>query len=188
MASVTEIRKGSVLKFRDDLYVVTQSAHITPGKGTPFTRSRMKSLTSGKVLEETFKDNEVVDIVQVTYVNMQYLFGDANFFTFMDNENYEQYQLDADIVGDDAQYLKDGLEVVMAMFEERPVAMTLPRKITYLVTEAPPAVKGDTAGGNVTKEVVCENGLKVQAPIFVKPGDRIIVNTDTGLYVERDNS
>lgn len=188
MASVTEIRKGSVLKHRDDLFVVTDAQHITPGKGTPFTRARMKSLSSGKVIEETFKDNESVNIVEVNYRDMQYLYQDGSFFVFMDQENYEQAQLEADMVGDDAQYLKEGLEVIVVMYENQPVALNLPRKISYTVADAPPAVKGDSAGGNVTKEVVCDNGLKVAAPIFIKSGDRILVNTESGAYVERDNS
>lgn len=188
MASVTEIRKGSVLKHRGDLFVVTLSQHITPGKGTPFTRSKMKSLTSGKVIEETFKDSETVEIVEVQYRNMQYLYNDGTFYTFMDNANYEQVQLDAETIGEDAAYLKDGLEVVMCVYNEQPVAAQLPRKISYTVKEAPPAVKGDTASGNVQKEIILENGLKVMAPIFIKEGERVIVNTDTGLYVERDNS
>lgn len=188
MASVTEVKKGSVVKRNGDLFVVTLSEHITPGKGTPFTRSKMKSLTTGKVIEETLKDNETVDIVEVQYTNMQYLYNDGTFYTFMDNATYEQVQLDAATVGDDAQYLKDGLEVIMCMYNDQPVALELPRKISYVVKDAPPAVKGDTAGGNVQKEIILENGLKAMAPIFIKPGERVIINTDTGLYVERDNS
>ncbi|MCX6780954.1 MAG: elongation factor P [Candidatus Magasanikbacteria bacterium] len=188
MASVTEIKKGSVIKRNGDLFVVTISNHISPGKGTPFTRCKMKSLTTAKVIEETLKDNEVVDIVEVGYNNMQYLYNDGTFYTFMDNNTYEQVQLDADTIGDDAKYLKDGLEVVMCMYNEQPVAVELPRKISYKVTEAPPAVKGDTASGNVQKEIILENGLKAMAPIFIKEGERVIINTDTGLYVERDNT
>ncbi len=188
MASVTDIKKGSVIKRDGELFVVTLSAHITPGKGTPFTRSKMKSITTGKVIEETLKDNEVVEIVEVEYRNMQYLYNDGTFYTFMDNANYEQYQMDADSVGDDVQYLKDGLEVVMCMYNEQPVAVELPRKISYKVVDAPPAVKGDTAGGSVQKEIILENGLKAMAPIFIKEGERVIINTDTGLYVERDNT
>lgn len=188
MASVTDIKKGSVLKRNGGLFVVTFSQHITPGKGTPFTRAKIKSLTTGKVVEETMKDNETVEIVEVVYRTMQCLYNDGHFFTFMDNGTYEQVQMDADSVGDDAQYLKDGLEVIIALYNESPVAMQLPRKITYTVTEAPPAVKGDTASGNVQKEIVLENGLKIFAPIFIKEGERVIVNTDTGLYVERDNT
>lgn len=188
MASVTDIKKGSVVKRNGDLFVVTQAAHITPGKGTPFTRSKMKSLTTGKVLDETLKDNETVEIVEVLYRTMQYLYNDGSFYTFMDNSNYEQVQMDADAIGEDVQYLKDGLEVVVALYNDAPVALQLPRKISYTVKEAPPAVKGDTASGNVQKEIILENDLKVFAPIFIKDGERVIVNTDTGLYVERDNT
>lgn len=188
MASVTDIKKGSVIKRNGDLFVVTVSNHISPGKGTPFTRCKMKSLTTAKVIEETLKDNEIVDIVEVQYSTMQYLYSDGTFYTFMDNATFEQVQLDSDTVGEDAKYLKDGLGVVMCMYNDQPVALEVPRKISYIVKEAPPAVKGDTAGGNVQKEIILENGLKAMAPIFIKPGERVIINTDTGSYVERDNT
>lgn len=188
MASVTEVKKGSVIKRNGELFLVTLSEHITPGKGTPFTRAKIKSITSGKMLEETWKDNETVDIVEVAYSTMQYLYNDGSFYTFMDNATYEQVQLDADTIGDDAKYLKDGLEVVMCVYNENPVALQLPRKISYKVAEAPPAVKGDTASGNVQKEIILENGLKAMAPIFIKEGEKVVINTDTGLYVERDNT
>ena len=96
--------------------------------------------------------------------------------------NYETIEVSADLLGDDVKYLKDGLDVVLAMFEGNAVAMQLPKKIKYTVKEAPPAVKGDSASGNVTKEIVLDNGLIVNAPLFIKEGEEILVNTETGEY------
>ena len=116
---------------------------------------------------------------------MQYLYASGNRYSFMDQETYETVEVDADILGDDAKYLKEGIIVVVSTHEDAPVAVELPKKITYAVREAPPAVKGDTAGGNVTKEITLENGLKIHAPIFIKEGEEILVNTATGEYAGR---
>ena len=187
MASTSDLKKGIVIRFKDGLYVVTEFQHVNPGKGSAFTRVRLKNVATGRALENTFKAVESVEIVEVEHKNMQYLFSDGQFYNFMDNSTYEQTQIGVDVLGDDIKFLKEGLEVMALFYEGSPVAVELPRKIAYKVTEAPPAVKGDTAGGNVTKEVVLENGLKTQVPIFIKEGEMIVVNTDTGEYVERQN-
>lgn len=185
MASTSDIRKGAVIKHQNDLFVVVDSQHVNPGKGAAFTRTRMKSLASGKVIEVTYKSGESVDIVSVQFQTMQYLYKTGERYAFMNNSTYEQIEMDADLIGDEAKYLKEGLEVIIGIYEERPVSIQMPKKIQYKVVEAPPAVKGDSASGNVTKEIVLENGLHVQAPIFIKEGEEILVNTETGDYSTR---
>ncbi|KKW33899.1 MAG: Elongation factor P [Parcubacteria group bacterium GW2011_GWA2_53_21] len=145
--TTSDIRKGAVIRHNGNLYVVVEFQHVNPGKGAAFTRTRMKDLASGKVIEITYKSGEAVDIVSVAFQTMQYLYK----------------------TGD----------------EDRPVSLELPKKVQYRVAEAPPAVKGDTASGNVTKEIVLDNGLRVQAPIFIKEGEEILVNTETGQYSAR---
>lgn len=185
MASTNEIRKGVVIKHQNDLYVVVEFQHINPGKGAAFVRTRMKSLSAGKVIENTYKTVETVDIVEVEFQTMQYLYKSGEQYAFMNMSNYEQIEMDADLVGDEAKYLKEGVECIIGLYQERPVSLQLPKKITYKVMSAPPAVRGDSAGGNVTKEIVLENGLIVYAPIFIKEGEEIIVNTETGEYSAR---
>ncbi len=185
MPSPNDIKKGTVIKQEGELWVVVDFQRVSPGKGGSFVRSRMKSLTSGKVVEQTFKSAEVLTFEEVRHTKMQYLFGDGSFYTFMDNQNYDQVQLDKDQIGDDVKFLKEGLEVTVIMHGENPIAMGLPQKIQYTVSLAPPAVKGDSSSGNVTKEVELENGLHVRTPIFIKTGDMIMVNTQTGEYAER---
>lgn len=185
MGSTSEIRKGVVIKHQNDLYVVVEFQHVNPGKGAAFVRTRMKSLGTGKVIEITYKTVETVDIVSVQFQTMQYLYQNGNAYSFMNMSTYEQIDMDADLVGTEAKYLKEGLEVIVGLYEEKPVSIQLPKKVTYTVVEAPPAVKGDSAAGNVTKEIVLDNGLHIQAPIFIKEGEQIVVNTETGLYSER---
>jgi len=185
MGDTTDIRKGAIIRHNNDLYAVTFAQFVNPGKGSAFTKTKMRGISSGKTLEITYKSGETVDTVQVEYVNMQYLYNNGTFFSFMNKDSYETVDVNADVIGDDAKYLKEGLEVVMAMFEGNAVALQLPKKIKYTVKEAPPAVKGDSAAGNVTKEIVLDNGLKINAPIFIKEGEEILINSETGDYSQR---
>lgn len=185
MYSTSEIRKGVVIRQANDLYVVVEFQHVNPGKGAAFVRTRMKSLGTGKVVEVTYKTSESVDIVQVDFRTMQYLYQSGDNFAFMNMETYEQIEMNGDLIGNDAKYLKEGIEVVVGLYEGRPVSVQLPKKIQYRVADAPPAVRGDSASGNVTKEITLDNGLKIQAPIFIKEGEEILVNTETGEYSAR---
>jgi len=182
MASTSEIKKGAIIRHQNDLYVVTAFQFVNPGKGSAFTKTKMRSISTGKSLEITYKSSENVDMVSVSRDNMQYLYKNGNSYSFMNQKNYETVDVAAAVLGDDAKYLKDGLDVVAVVHEGNVVAIDLPKKVTYKVVQAPPAVKGDTASGNVTKEVELDNDLKVQVPIFIKEGEEIIVNTETGEY------
>lgn len=185
MASTSDVRKGVVIRHNGELYAVVEFQHINPGKGAAFVRTRMKHLGTGKVLEITYKTSESVDIVSVQFQTMQYLYQSGENFAFMSSSNYEQIEMNGDLIGDDSKYLKEGLEVIIGTYEGIPVSIQLPKKVQYKVVEAPPAVKGDSAAGNVTKEIVLDNGLKIQAPIFIKEGEEILVNTETGEYSAR---
>jgi len=185
MGDTTDIRKGAVIRNNGELYVVTFAQFVNPGKGSAFTKTKMKGISNGKTIEITYKSGESVDSVQVEYVNMQFLYKGDNACSFMNNTSYETVDVDNDLLGEDIKYLKEGLEVVMATFEGRVVAMNLPKKIQYTVKTAPPAVRGDTASGNVTKELIMDNGLIVYGPIFIKEGEEILVNTETGEYSGR---
>lgn len=185
MATTQDIRKGAVIKQANDLYVVVEFQAVNPGKGAAFTRTRMKGLGNGKVIEVTYKNSETLDIVSVQFQTMQYLYKTGDNYAFMDMKNYEQVEMNGDLVGDEAKYLKEGIEVIVGLYEEVPVSIQLPKKVQYKVVDAPPAVRGDSAGGNVTKEVKLENGLTVYAPIFIKEGEEILVNTETGEYSAR---
>ncbi len=186
MASINDVSKDVVMRLNGELYIVTEFQHVNPGKGAAFVRTRLKQIKSGgKTMEQTFKSNETIDLVSVERRKMQYLYNDGTMYSFMDNENYEQIEINGSMLEGKKEYLKEGIEVFVVLFESLPITVDLPRKITYKVTSAEPGVKGDTAGGNVTKPVTLENGLELRVPLFIKEGEEIIVNTDTGQYVER---
>lgn len=185
MASPNDIKKGTVINMNGDLWIVVEFQRVSPGKGSSFVRTRIRNIRTGKIQEQAFKSAETLTFEDVAYKNMQYLFGDKTGHTFMDNVNYEQVTLQPEMIGDDAKYLKEGLQVMIMTHNDNPIAIELPKKIEYVITSSPMAVKGDTAGGNITKEVTVDNGLLVKVPIFIKEGEHILVNTESGDYVER---
>jgi len=185
MATSADIAKDIVLKYNGQLFVVTEFNFVNPGKGSAFYRTKMKNLESGKVMEVTFKSGENIEIAEVERRKMQYLYKDENNYYFMDPQSYEQVGISVNLMGEKGAYLKEGSEALVVMHEGIPVNAEIPKKISYKVIEAMPGVKGDTASGNVTKEVTLEGGLKARAPLFIKEGDVIVINTDTGEYVER---
>lgn len=185
MASINDVSKDVVMRLNDELYLVTEFQHVNPGKGAAFVRTRLKQLKTGKTMEQTFKSNETIDLVRVERKKMQYLYNNSGMYAFMDNSSYEQIEINGSILEGKKEFLKDGIDVMVVFFENTPITMELPRKITYKVTQSEPGVKGDTAGGNVTKPVTLENGLEIRVPLFIKEGENIIVNTETGQYVER---
>lgn len=185
MAKSSDISKDVVIRENGELYLVTEFQHVNPGKGAAFTRARLKNIRSGKTVEQTYKDSDTVDLVEVERRKMQYLYHDQSGYTFMDTGDYEQLSISAAMLEGKSGYLKEGQEATVVTFGGAPVTVELPRKITLAVAEAAPAVKGDTAGGNVTKEVTLETGLKAAVPLFIKEGDKIVINTESGQYVER---
>ncbi|MFH1405544.1 MAG: elongation factor P [Patescibacteria group bacterium] len=186
MASPNDIKKGTVIKLSSgDLGLVTFFQRVSPGKGGSFVRTKLKNLKTGKSTEETFKSAENLDFEDVQNKKMQYLYTDGNLYTFMDNVSYEQVSLSPDNIGDDVKYLKEGLDVTVIMHNDNPLTLELPMKIQYSVSSTQPAVKGDTASGNVLKDAKLDNGLMVRVPIFIKEGEEILINTENGDYCER---
>lgn len=165
--------------------MVIEFQHVKPGKGGAFVRTKLKNIRDGKVVENTFKTGETIEIEELERKKMKFLYSEGNENYFMDPETYDQVSLSDDVIGDRVRFLKEDVDVDVIYHKGNALAAELPIKIKYKVTEAAPAVKGDTASGSVTKEVTLENGLKLGVPMFVKEGDEIIVNTEKGEYVER---
>jgi elongation factor P len=188
MASPNDIRNGVVIKMHGALWKVVNFERVQPGKGSSFVRTKMRNLANGKVSNETFKSSTDLEFVDVQYKKMQYLYKEDNLYTFMDTVSYEQVSVSEKKVGEIDKYLKEGLEVTVVMHGDKPISVEVPKKVQYTVGMAPPAVKGDTASGNVTKEAEMKNGLKVDVPIFIEIDDEILVNTETGEYTERVNN
>lgn len=184
--TTSDFRKGLAIKYNNETYILIGYQFVNPGKGSAFTRAKMKNIKSGKVVEVTFKSGEQIEEANMEYKKCQYMYNDGTDFHFMDNVNYEQFSMPADLIGEQGQYMMDGGEVTIVFVDNLPVSIQLPPKMDFKVTEASPGERGDTATGG-TKQVTIETGARVNAPLFIKEGDRIKVNTETGEYVERVN-
>lgn len=186
MASVNDIKKESVLIFKGEPHIVIEFQHVNPGKGSSFVRTRLKNARSGKVFDQTYKSAEPVDFVELDRKHMQYTYNDGAKWFFMDQESFEEIFLSKEMLAEKVNFLKEGMEIDGWFYEGECLNVVLPKKVILKVTEAMPAVRGDSSG-NITKEITLENGYKVQAPIFIKVGESVSVNTETGDYVERAN-
>ncbi|MFP4365163.1 MAG: elongation factor P [Spirochaetia bacterium] len=187
MIKAGQIEKGMFILIKGDPYIVAEREFINPGKGSAFTRAKLKNLKTGQVLKPTFKTQETVEEIDVQYVDCQYLYGDSDNYYFMNLETYEQFPVAKEGLEDKGLYMKEGESYQVTVWEEGPIDILLPYKIVYEVTEAEDAVKGDTVTG-ASKIVTVETGLTVKVPIFIKQGEKILVNTETGEYVERVNN
>lgn len=184
MIDVNELRKGVTFEQDGNLYKVLEYAHNKPGRGSATIRIKARDLRKGNTLEMTFNSGNRVQDVRLDYHNAQFLYADDRFFYFMDNQTYEQYPVNVEIIGDQAPYLKPNMDVKLMFFESEALDIELPTSVDMLITKAEPSVRGDTATG-VTKKVVTETGLEVQVPSFVNEGDTIRVDTRNGNYVTR---
>jgi len=184
MFSINEIKPGKIILANSEPYIVVKTDHHKMGRGGAVLKVKLKNLISGAALEKTFQGNEKAEPANTEKKKANFLYADDTGANFMDNQSYEQFSLDSDSIGDKAKFLKEGTDVDILYFENNPVAVDLPIKMEFKVVEAPPGVKGNSAG-NVTKKVKLETGTEVSAPLFINEGDTIRVNTDTGEYVER---
>lgn len=179
------IEKGMYVLFREDPYLVADREFVNPGKGSAFIRVKLKHARTGQVIREVIKSHETVEEADVEARDAQYLYMDADYLVFMDIVSFDQFNVDIASVDDNVPlFMKEGESYQVLMWDNDPLAVQLPLKIKLEVTEAPHAERGDTATG-ATKKVITETGLTLQAPLFIKSGDRIVINTTTGAYVER---
>lgn len=184
MIDVNELRKGVTFELDGTLYKVLDYTHNKTGRGNASIRIKARNLLTGANIERTFNSGQSVQDVSLDFHNVSYLYSDGDFYHFMDNTTFEQPAVKADMLGNDALYLKPSMEVKLTFYEGEPLDIELPTSVDLEVTEAEVAVRGDTATG-VTKKVKTETGLEVNCPQFVKVGDVIRVDTRTGEYVTR---
>jgi len=182
-----DIVKGSCLLQKGQPFLVVEREFHTPGKGTAIARVKMKSIKDGSVLTLTIPTQQEVEDAQVSTHNCQYQYADTDNFHFMDNESYEQYEVPIKENEDKKYYLKDGDSYELTVWEGNVIDIKIPYKVVFTVAESENYVRGDTVSG-ATKPVVTETGLTVRVPLFIKQGEKILVNTETNEYVERVNS
>lgn len=177
------LRPGQAIVYHDEPYLVMEAAHHKMGRAGAVVRSKLKNFKTNSVVEVTFQGNETLRLADLQFKKSQFLYNDDSGAHFMD-ENYEQFTLTKAVPAGELKYLKEGQDIDIAFFAGEPIFIKLPPKVDLKVVEAPPAVKGDTAN-SPSKTVKLETGLEVSTPMFVKEGDIIRVNTETGEYVER---
>lgn len=185
MASTSDIRNGLCIKFNNDIFKIVEFLHVKPGKGPAFVRTKLKSLTSGKTLDNTFSAGHKIDVVRVETHTFQYLYNEGNDYHFMNTESFEQITLDKNIL-DAPELLKEGTNVMVQINTETeaPLSVDMPASIVLEVTYTEPGVKGNTAT-NATKPATVETGAQVNVPLFINEGDKIKIDTASGSYIER---
>lgn len=185
MATTADFKNGLCMNWNNDLYTILEFQHVKPGKGPAFVRTKLKSLTSGKIIDHTFNSGVKIDPVRIETRKYQYLFTDDSGYHFMNKENYEQTFLQEEMINA-PQFLKEGndVEIMFHAEEERPLACDLPAFVELEITYTEPGIKGDTAT-NATKPAKVETGTEVRVPLFINEGDKIKIDTRTGSYSER---
>lgn len=184
MIDVNELRKGVTFELDGSLFKVLDYSHNKSGRGNASIRIKARNLRTGATLEKTFISGNQVKEARLEFHNVQYLYTDGDFFHFMDNQTFEQPAVKADLVGDTARFLIEGMEVKLTFYEGQAIDIEIPSSVDLKVVFAEASVRGDTATG-VVKKVKTENGLEVQCPNFINEGDTIRVDTRTGGYVTR---
>ncbi len=182
--STADFRKGIFIIFKDEPHQIVEFQHVNPGKGSAFVRTRLKSLKTGRVQEFTYKSGDTVQEFPVETHEMQYLYKEGDKYVFMDNYSYEQYGLPEDVLGDFINYLKPNDTYQVLVNGDTALGLRFPKKVRLLVTEADEGARGDTVSG-ATKVVRVETGTKVAVPLFIKQGDTIAIDPETGTYLER---
>lgn len=184
MYETSDFKKGLKILIDKDPYTIVDFQHVKPGKGNQFTRTKLRNLLTGQNLEKTFKSGEKFEVPNVENKEMTFLYKDDTGYNFMDQTNYEQLLMTPDDVGDTANYLTENLQVVILIFNERPVAVDVPKAVNLKVAHTEPGVKGDRVTG-ATKHATMETGLIVNVPLHIAEGDVLRIDTSTGDYVER---
>ncbi len=184
MLELNQIKPGKVIQVNNEPYIVVKTDHHKMGRGGAVLKTKLRNLVSGNMLDKTFQGNDKAEEADTNKKKANFMYKDENEAYFMDNESYEQFTIALEQVGDKQKFLLDGTDVDILYFNNNPVAVELPIKMKFKVTEAAPGVKGNTAG-NVTKKVKIETGAEVTAPLFINEGDEIIINIDKEEYVER---
>ncbi len=185
MASTSDIRKGLCIRYNHDIFKIVEFLHVKPGKGPAFVRTKLKSVTTGKVIDNTFSAGHKIEDVRVETRSYQYLYPEGDTFHFMNTDDYNQIALQKDTL-DAPDLLKEG-EVVTIIFnaeDNMPLSVEMPASVILEVTHTEPGVKGNTAT-NATKPATVETGARINVPLFINEGDKIKIDTEKGAYMER---
>ena len=181
MIGITGIKKGSKIVYQAEPYEVIYEQHSKTGRAGAVLRTKLKNLKTGSIINKTFQGSDKVEELEIDNRKAQFLYSEGDLFFFMDNSNYEQFELNKEVIGELSEFLKEGFEADVFYFKNQPVNLSLPVKLAFEVIESPPGIKGNTADGG-SKQVTIETGAKINTPLFIKTGDIILVNTETKEY------
>ncbi len=179
-----QIKPGMVIEHQDRIWTVLKTNHVKPGKGGAFCQAEMKEVEAGTKLNERFRADDTVEKVMVEEKPCQYLFTDGDMLTLMDGDTYDQFPMSTEVLGDTLPFLQDGMTVQVSIINEKPISITLPKRVTCEVVETEPVVKGQTAASS-NKPAMLDNGVRIMVPPFINAGDKILVNPEEASYVER---
>jgi elongation factor P len=185
--NTSEFKSGLRIIIDGDPFSIVENEMVKPGKGQAFNRVRIRNLKTGRTIERTFKSGDSVEAADVSDVDMQYLYNDGDFYHFMIPENFEQIAAGKDVIGDNAQWLKDGTVCIVTLWNGVPIVVTPPPHIELKVVETDPGLKGDTATGG-QKVAKLETGAQVRVPLFINEGEILKIDTRTGAYISRAKS
>ena len=179
-----EIRPGAMIQHDGGLWLAVKTQAVKPGKGGAYNQVELKNVVTGTKLNERFRADQGVEEVSLEKRDFQFLYANGDMLTFMDANTYDQIEIAADFVGDQVQFLQDGMTVLVQLYEGKPIGIKLPQQVTLEVTEADPVLRGGTAAPSY-KGATLENGLKIQVPPFINAGTKVVVSTEDGSYVRR---
>ena len=185
MASTSDIRKGLCIKYNHDIYKIIEFLHVKPGKGPAFVRTKLKSVTNGKVLDNTFPSGHKIEEVKIVTNQYQFLYNDTDHFHFMNNDDFNQITIDKSKI-EYPDLLKEGenVNIIINMEDNNPLSVDMPLNVILEVTQTEPGVKGNTAT-NATKPATLETGASINVPLFINEGDKVKIDTEKGQYIER---
>lgn len=186
MASTNDLKNGLVLNIEGQLWAVVDFQHVKPGKGPAFVRTKLKNVITGKVVDKTFNAGVSVETADVDKRDMQYLYRDGDNWVFMDLKSYDQYSLSNELVGDNAQWMLENQEAIVAIYENNPIYLELPANVELTITYTEPGLQGDRSSAG-SKPATLETGAEIKVPLFIENGTKVKVDTRDGSYLGRVN-
>jgi len=184
MYTIGQLRPGMAINLDGIPHLILTAAHKKQARGAGVCKTKIKNILTGSIVNKTFQGNDKLEPSDLAHAKAQFLYSDQDGFNFMNSETFDQFSLDNETIGDQANFLVDGMDVDIQTFESNPIGIKLPPKVVLEVTETDPGVKGNTASGG-SKPATLVTGLTLQVPLFINVGDKLRINTETGEYVER---
>ena len=182
--NINDIKNGMTVIIDGNLCLIQEFQHVKPGKGPAFVRIKLKNLRTGSIVEQTFNTNIKITRAHIDKTKVQYLYASGDNLVFMNNETYEQVEVSRNVLGTDAEFIKEGIDITIDFYEGEIIGITLPEKVEYKIIETTEAVKGNTAT-NAQKDATIETGKVIKVPLFINEGEIIVVSTKDGKYAGR---